>query len=132
MLQFRLPGAFAPFLDYLAFGILPSHILGGQTLEAIIDSSFNLQPVGTGPYRFNQLVVENGQIAGVALTANNDYYGAKPYIDEIVFRYYPDAEGALQAYRDGFVQGIGMVTLRLSRRCWLSPTWQSTRLAVRN
>lgn len=110
MLQFRLPEAFAPFRDYLAFGLLPSHILAGQTLEALIDSPFNLEPIGTGPYRFNQLVVEGGQIIGVALTANQDYYGVKPYIDQIVFRYYADTAGAMQAYRDGQVQGLGMVT----------------------
>ena len=28
-IQFRLPEAFAPFLDYLDFGILPAHLLGG-------------------------------------------------------------------------------------------------------
>ena len=110
MLQFRLPGAFAPFLDYLSFGVLPSHLLAGQTLEQLIDSPFNLQPVGTGPYRFNQLVVEDGQIKGVSLVANENYYGSRPYIDEIVFRYYPDSAAALQAYRDGQVQGLGVVT----------------------
>jgi len=27
-IQFRLPESFAPFMDYLSFGILPSHLLG--------------------------------------------------------------------------------------------------------
>lgn len=110
MLQFRLPEPFAPFFDYLAFGLLPSHILGGQSLEAIIDSPFNLEPVGTGPYQFLQLIVEDGQIRGVVLEANDNYYGSRPYIDQLVFRYYPDPAGALQAYRDGQVQGLGLVT----------------------
>jgi peptide/nickel transport system substrate-binding protein len=109
-LQFRLPEAFAPFLDYLSFGLLPSHLLAGQSLEALIDAPYNLEPVGTGPYKFNQLLVENGQIIGVALTANEAYYGSRPYIDQIVFRYYPDAAGAFQAYRNGQVQGLGTVT----------------------
>jgi peptide/nickel transport system substrate-binding protein len=110
VLQFRLPGAFAPFPDYLTFGVLPKHLLDGQTIDVMIDLNFNIQPVGTGPYRFNRLVVENGEITGVVLSAFKDYYGAKPYIDEIVFRYYPDGASALQAYRDGLVQGIGQVT----------------------
>lgn len=110
VLQFRLPGAFAPFPDYLTFGVLPKHLLDGQTIDAMIDLNFNIQPVGTGPYRFDRLVVENGEITGVVLAAFKDYYGAKPYIDEIVFRYYPDGASALQAYRDGQVQGIGQVT----------------------
>jgi peptide/nickel transport system substrate-binding protein len=45
-LQFRLPEAFAPFLDYLTFGVVPEHLLGDLSLSEIIDSPFNLQPVG--------------------------------------------------------------------------------------
>ena len=109
-LQFRLPEAFAPFPDYLAFGILPQHILGSLTLDAMIDSPFNLAPVGTGPYRFDSLLTDNGVIQGVSLLANENYYGVRPYIQQIVFRYYPDAASALQAYRDDQVQGIGVIT----------------------
>lgn len=109
-LQFRLPGAFAPFPDYLSFGILPRHLLDGKSIDDMIDMNFNLEPVGTGPYRFQRLIVEEGVIQGVVLAAFEDYYGEKPYIDEMIFRYYPDAVAAMQAYRDGQVQGIGEVT----------------------
>lgn len=112
-LQFRLPGAFAPFADYLSFGILPKHLLDGKSIDDMIDLNFNLQPVGTGPYRFERLIVEDGMIQGVTLAAFEDYYGDKPYLDEIVFRYYPDAPAALQAYRDGQVQGLGEVTAEI-------------------
>lgn len=110
VLQFRLPEAFAPFADYLGFGILPKHLLDGKTIDKIVDMNFNIQPVGTGPYRFEKLDVENGEIKGITLVLFKDYFGAKPYIDEIVFRYYPDSTSAMQAYRDGKVQGIGNVT----------------------
>lgn len=109
-IQFLLPEPFAPFLDYLTFGILPEHLLAGMTLDELIDSDFNLAPVGTGPYRFSQLIVEDGEIRGVALSANEEYYGQKPYIEQIIFRFYPDSAGAFQAYRDGQVQGVGLVT----------------------
>jgi peptide/nickel transport system substrate-binding protein len=108
-LQFRLPEAFAPFLDYLTFRILPEHLLGDLSLSQIIDSPFNLQPVGSGPYRFNQLVVEDGKIAGLVLSANKDYYGKVPFIEQIVFRYYPDAQTALNAYKQGEIQGINTI-----------------------
>ncbi len=110
VLQFRLPEAFAPFPDYLTFGVLPKHLLDGNSLEEMIDLPFNIQPVGTGPYRFARLIVEEEQIRGVVLSVFDDYYGQRPYIDEIVFRYYPDAPAALQAYKDGLVQGISEVT----------------------
>lgn len=110
VVQFRLPEAFAPFPDYLAFGLLPKHLLNGKSADQLVDENFNIQPVGTGPYRFDRLIIENGEIKGVVLATNKNYYGQKPYIDEIVFRYYPDNASALQAYRDGQVQGIGDVT----------------------
>jgi peptide/nickel transport system substrate-binding protein len=110
VLQFRLPEPFAPFPDYLTFGILPKHLLDGKTPDQMIDLPYNIQPIGTGPYRFSKLIVEDGKIRGVVLTSFADYYGQKPYIDDMVFRYYPDSAAAMQAYKDGEVQGIGSVT----------------------
>jgi peptide/nickel transport system substrate-binding protein len=108
-LQFRLPEAFAPFLDYLTFGVVPEHLLGDLSLTEIIDSPFNLQPVGSGPYRFDQLNVEDGKITGLVLSANNNYYGKVPFIEQIVFKYYPDAQTALNAYQQGDTQGINTI-----------------------
>lgn len=109
-LQFKLPEPFAPFLDYLNFGILPQHLLGDRSFADIVDAPFNLQPVGSGPFRFEQLIVEDDQIKGVALAAFDDYYGQKPFIEEVVFRYYPDSPSAYTAYQDGTVQGISQIS----------------------
>jgi peptide/nickel transport system substrate-binding protein len=110
VVQFRLPEAYAPFPDYLTFAVLPKHLLDGKTVDQMVDLDFNLHPVGTGPFKFEKLLTENGQITGVVLEAFKDYYAQKPYIEEIVFRYYPDSKAALQAYHDSQVQGIGQVT----------------------
>lgn len=112
-LQFRLPEAYAPFLDYLTFGIVPAHLLGDLTLTQIIDSPFNLQPVGSGPYRFSQLVVEDAKIVGLVLSVNKDYYGRVPFIEEIAFRYFPDAPSALAAYTGGVIQGINTIPVTI-------------------
>lgn len=109
-LQFRLPEPFAPFLDYLTFGILPKHLLEGLTAEELIDAQFNLKPVGSGPYRFDHLLVENNQITGVVLASFEDYYREPAFIKQFVFRYYPNAAAALAAYRQGDVLGISRVT----------------------
>ncbi len=108
--QFLLPEPFAPFLDYMTFGIVPKHLLEGLTQEQIVNADFNLKPVGSGPYRFDHLIVENGQITGIALAAFQDYYLQRPFIDEFLFRYYPDGVSALEAYRSGAIMGIGHVT----------------------
>jgi peptide/nickel transport system substrate-binding protein len=108
-LQFRLPEPFAPFLDYLTFGVLPKHLLGGTSVEAMMNAPFNLQPVGSGPFRFKQFQEENGQVKGVVLEAFENYYLGRPYLDEVIFRYYADSAAALAAYRGKEVLGIGQV-----------------------
>lgn len=108
--QFRLAEAFAPFMDYLSFGILPQHLLGELSYQEIINSSFNLEPVGSGPYRFERLITENGAIKGVVLSANPSFYGGEPLLSQFVFMYYDDSAAAYAAYAEGVVQGISEVS----------------------
>jgi peptide/nickel transport system substrate-binding protein len=109
-LQFVLPEAFAPFLDYLTFGILPQHIYANMTYDEIVNSNFNLQPVGSGPFQFKEVSLNGSTIDGITLVSNPNYYDKAPNIEEFVFRYYADSKAALQAYKDGYVQGINQVT----------------------
>jgi peptide/nickel transport system substrate-binding protein len=109
-MQFVLPEAFAPFQDYLAFGILPEHLLGGLSIAQIAESDFNLQPVGSGPFEFSELVVEDDFITGLKLIAFEEYYGEGPFLNEINFRYYSDTTSAFQAYLDQYVQGISQIS----------------------
>jgi peptide/nickel transport system substrate-binding protein len=120
-LQFRLPEPFSPFLDYLTIGILPSHLLSGLTPEQLIGDPFNAHPIGSGPYRFEQLIVEDGRIAGVVLTAFDDFYEERPFIDQIIFRYYDTAAQALTAYQAGEVQGISQITAEILPQALKSP-----------
>jgi peptide/nickel transport system substrate-binding protein len=109
-LQFRLPEAFAPFMDYLAFGVLPKHKLANLTSGQIVDAPFNMQPVGSGPFQFDHLTVQNGQIQGVVLKRFDKYYGKKAFIDGATFRYYPDSAAALNAYDQKEVLGVSQIT----------------------
>lgn len=109
-IQFLLPEAYAPFLERLNFGILPEHLLRGTTFDALIDDPFNLSPVGSGPYQLARLLVEDTRIVGVVLKINQSYYKAKPFIDQLVFRYYETPDGAWEAYKAGEVQGFGEVS----------------------
>lgn len=108
--QFKLPEPFAPFLDYATFGVLPKHILESIPADQLPTAEFNLKPIGTGPYIFDSLQTGNGQITGVVLNANPDYYMGPPFIEQIVFRYYPNSATALDAYQQGEVLGISQLT----------------------
>ena len=112
-IQFRLPEAFAPFLSYLDFGILPAHHLNGLTTQEIVDAPFNLQPIGSGPFKFERLILTDNQISGVVLEKNTDYYGEQVFFDQVEFNYFSDYTAVWEAYNAGEIQGIGEITAEI-------------------
>lgn len=108
-IQFRLPSAYAPFMDYLAFGLLPQHLLGEMDAATLMNAPYNLEPVGSGPYRFGELLNEDNQVTGVVLNAWDGYYAGRPFIDQVVFHYYETPEAAYQAYQEGDLLGISYI-----------------------
>ena len=109
-IKFTLPEPFVPFLDYLTFGVVPKHLLESVPPEQMERAEFNNKPVGTGPYKFDRLLVENGQIIGVVLTVFDGYYHAQPFIEQVVFRYYPTSAAAFSAYKQGDVFSVSQIT----------------------
>jgi peptide/nickel transport system substrate-binding protein len=109
-MQFKIPEPYAPFLDYMAFGVLPKHLLAGVPLDQVLNADFNLKPVGSGPYKFDHLLIDNGQITGVVLVRNEQYHLQKPYIEQVIFKYYPSSAAAFDAFHAGEVAGISQVT----------------------
>lgn len=108
--QFQLPEPFAPFLDFMSTGLLPDHLLRGVGAAELIDHPFNREPVGSGPFRFESFLLdEQGELAGVSLTAFENYHAGRPYLERVEFRLYSNAELALQAYAEGVVQGLSPV-----------------------
>lgn len=120
-LQFILPEPFAPFLDYAAFGVLPKHLLESLPADQLANADFNLKPVGTGPYKFDRLMTSGGQISGVVLTVNKDYYLQSPFIEQIVFRFYPSSASAYDAYQQGEVLGVSRLTADILRSALMDP-----------
>jgi len=78
--------------------------------DQLASTDFNLKPIGSGPYKFDRLIVSGGQVTGVVLVVNNDYYVQPPFIEQVVFRYYPASAAALDAYKQGEVLGISQLT----------------------
>jgi peptide/nickel transport system substrate-binding protein len=108
--QFKLPEPFAPFLDYATFGVLPRHILESIPADQLASAEFNLNPIGSGPYKFERLLTSGGQITGVVLAANQEYFIRPPFVEQVVFRFYPTSAAAFDAYKRGEVIGVSQIT----------------------
>jgi len=102
--RFTLQEPFTPFMDYTTLGLLPAHILRDVPVEALPESQFNLHPIGTGPFRVQEISTEH-----IVLEANPYFHGPKPYLSELEFRFYPDHESVFSAYERGEVDGISHV-----------------------
>lgn len=109
--NFILPGphAYAPFLDYTTFGILPAHLLNGTRAADLPNAEFNLSPVGSGPFRLAEINIANETITSLVLEHFPRYYGAQPYLDRIQFRFYPSSQVVLDAYEAGEVEGVNRI-----------------------
>jgi len=59
---------------------------------------------------------------GVELRAFDKYYGRKAYMDQVIFRYYPSAAAALDAYRQGQVLAISQITPDILAQALAEPT----------
>lgn len=102
-----LADPYVAFLNLLTFGILPAEIWSQIPYESVFLAELNKTPIGSGPYKFDKFVKDkNGHIKEYDLVANETYYGQKPYINNINFKFFPDFHEAIVALNDGTIDGI--------------------------
>lgn len=116
-IQFILSEPSPSFLKNLTFGILPKHILSKMSFPQIVASSFNFNPVGSGPYKFVKSEISQlGFINSVTLEAHDQWHFPKPYIREIVFKFYPGIDELLEAYKKREVIAISEIPLNFYKQ----------------
>ncbi|MCL4370874.1 MAG: ABC transporter substrate-binding protein [Chloroflexi bacterium] len=99
--RFTLKEPFAPFLEYTTVGILPRHLYSETAGKSMVDSPYNLRPIGTGPFKLTKITGES-----IALEPHADYYGPAPKLAQLRFRFYPDYPSALAALEKGEVDAL--------------------------
>lgn len=110
--KFTLTSAYAAFPNLLTFGIMPQSVWGNIAPDSASLTDLNLEPIGSGPYKFSSLLKsKQGELKEYRLVANENYYGNKPYIKNITFKFYPDETELIAALNDGSVQGIAYLPL---------------------
>ena len=93
-LKIELEEPFAPFLSILAMAnakVVPKEEIGPL---------FGKRPIGTGPFSLDSW--QPGK--EIVLTANEDYYAGRPFLDKLRFRIYPNIEW--EKIFDDFEKGL--------------------------
>lgn len=108
--SFILEEAFAPFIQHLTVGILPSSLWAEILPQNAPLAALNLQPVGSGPYSFAEFTKDKkGSIRSYSIKRNSNYYFEAPYIEDIHFKFYPDIFALHEALQNKNIEGVSVV-----------------------
>lgn len=115
--RFTLKEPFAPFLSTLTVGILPQHTWANIPPSTIKLAKTNLQPVGSGPWKFNKLTKDSsGNIQNYALNRNELYYKDFPHLKTLAFKFYIDYTQAANALKSQDVAAVSFLPNELANK----------------
>ncbi len=113
-LRFILDEPYTPFLENLTVGILPMHLWQEVVPSNALLADYNLKPIGSGIYKFKSLSKDKlGNIKNYSLIKNKKYYENPAYLEEIIFKFYPDFNSAVDALNNHNINGISYLPKEL-------------------
>jgi peptide/nickel transport system substrate-binding protein len=110
-IQFILPQPYSPFLENLTLGILPKHIWTEISPEQFAFSQFNINPIGSGPYKVKEIKRSSSDILEkYNLESFEGYSLGEPYISKLNIKLYSDEESLLKAYTNKEIGSINSIS----------------------
>jgi len=115
--SFTLNSPYNSFLENCTVRIIPQHIWKNVPAEGFALSSYNLQPIGSGPYALTSLAQDSASsfIKNLTLEANRKYYGKLPYITKINFNFFADKDALIKAANQKSIDGFDITSLKGSQ-----------------
>lgn len=87
---------------------IPKHIFGDIPAANLKLSNYNLEPIGSGPFKFNSFQKRHdGFIADYKLARNENYFGQKSYLDGFILKFYLNNDEMIEAFNSGAIDGFG-------------------------
>ena len=110
----QLQSAYAPFLENATLPIVPKHIWQNVSAQEFTSSENDLTRVGSGMYVIDSLTRnERGAITSLTLTRNEQTQeDQQPYIETIMFKFYPSTKEMVQAYNERSIDGMSFVAFQ--------------------
>jgi peptide/nickel transport system substrate-binding protein len=107
-ISFRKPYPLA--MNIFTLGILPKHVWKNLTDEQFSLSSYNINAIGSGPFKIDKVITDAGIPVTFELSSYKRYTLGRPYIDKISITTYQNERYALQAFKDGDIDRIHSIT----------------------
>ena len=106
---FELKEPYFPFLERLTIKIAPKHIFEKISQENFALTNYNLEPIGSGPFKFKNIqYVQSGKIISFSLIKNQNYFDGAPYLEKIKFSFFDNKENLINAFKRGQIQGLAI------------------------
>ena len=110
-IQFILPQPYSSFLENLTLGILPKHIWSEISPEEFAFSQFNIEAIGSGPYKIEKIKRNSsGLLENYLLNPFKKYALGKPYITNLTIKFYSDEEALINAFNKDNVENINSIS----------------------
>lgn len=110
-IQFILKQPYSPFLANTTIGILPKHIWKNFDADQFIFSQYNIEPIGSGPYKVKSVQRDNGDIPiSYTLASFSRYINNEPYISNISINFYPNEKASIDAFNSGIIDNIAGIS----------------------
>jgi len=108
-IRFTLKNPSAIFLENTTLKILPKHIWQDIDPNNFPLSTFNLKPVGSGPYKIKKISQDKeGKIASLILV-KNPYSSEEPNLNKITFKFFNSESDLIKAAQNKDIEGFSNV-----------------------
>lgn len=108
---FHLKQPYAQFLENTTMGIIPKHVWQNVPDEEFDVSYYNIDPIGSGPYRIKQLTRDaQGLPQYYDLIAFKKYQAGEAYITDLRIQFFGNNQELAQAYSDGSIDQMHALT----------------------
>ena len=110
-MQIVAPATYSYFeKTILSLQPIPKHLFDSIPSANIRLSGYNIEPIGSGPYKFDSFQKRrDGFITQITMKKNDSYFGDKAYIKTFVAKFFQDEGSAVTALNDGDIDGMSVV-----------------------
>lgn len=109
--KFILKQPYSPFVANTTLGILPRHIWKTLESDQFPFSQYNVNPVGSGPYRVVSLTrSKDGIPTAYSLTSFEEYTLGAPYITDINLSFFANEKTLIEALDTGSIESASNIT----------------------